>query len=84
MGDRKRQLCSGAQGLVVEAVKVLAETKNQAMKDTVVSGAVTKAEHYEMVAYKDLIASVEMMGKTKVARASRAQSRTRSGSSATL
>jgi ferritin-like metal-binding protein YciE len=69
MGESpKRQPCSGAHGLVVEAVKTLAETKSQALKDTVVGAAATKAEHYEMVAYKDLIASAEMMGKTKVAR----------------
>lgn len=64
----KRQQCSGAQGLVIEAEKALAETKSQALKDTVVSGAATKAEHYEMVAYRDLIAGAELMGKTRVAR----------------
>ena len=68
IGDSpKRQPSSGAHGLVVEAVKTLAETTSQALKDTV-GAAATKAEHYEMVAYKDLIAGAEMMGKTKVAR----------------
>ena len=69
MGESpKRRPCSGAQGLVAEAEKALSETKSQALKDTLMSGAATKAEHYEMVAYKDLIASAEMMGNPKVAR----------------
>lgn len=63
-----RQPCSGAKGLVTEAEKALAETEGQALKDTVIGTAATKAEHYEMVAYKDLIDSAQMMGKKSVAR----------------
>src|ERR1700674_1016901 len=69
MGESpKRQPCSGAQGLVAEADKALAEIENQALKDSVVGVAATKAEHYEMVAYRDLIDSAQMMGKVRVVR----------------
>src|SRR3982074_3096899 len=62
-----RQPCSGAQGLITEAERALAETEPPSLKDTVIGTAATKAEHYEMVAYRDLIDSAEMLGKKKVA-----------------
>ena len=69
MGESpRRQPCSGAHGLVDEAEKALAEIENQALKDTAVGVAATKAEHYEIVAYKDLIDSAQMMGKARVVR----------------
>jgi ferritin-like metal-binding protein YciE len=49
----------------VVPVIVFAEIENQALKDSAVGVAATKAEHYEIAAYKDLIDSAQMMGKAK-------------------
>ena len=53
--EPQRQTCSGAKGLVEEATKMMEETMSPELRDTVIAGAATKAEHYEMVSYKDLI-----------------------------
>lgn len=60
-----RQECVGAKGLVEEANKMMRETSSPELRDAVIAGAATKAEHYEMVAYKDLIDGAEMMKKRK-------------------
>lgn len=64
--DPKRQPCSGAKGLVEEATKVMQEAAQPELCDAAISVAATKAEHYEIVAYKDLIGGAELMGKRKV------------------
>jgi len=64
----KRQECMGAKGLVEEASKMMEETSSPELRDAVIAGAATKAEHYEMVAYKDLIDGAEMMKKRKAVR----------------
>ena len=64
----KRQECMGAKGLVEEAEKMMQETSSPELRDSVIAGAAIKAEHYEMVAYKDLIEGAEMMKKRKAVR----------------
>ena len=61
----RRQECMGAKGLVGEASKMMEETSVPELRDSVIAGAATKAEHYEMVAYKDLIDGAETMKKRK-------------------
>lgn len=61
----KRQECMGAKGLVEEAGKMMQETSSPELRDAVIAGAAAKAEHYEMVAYKDLIDGAETMKKRK-------------------
>ena len=57
----ERQECAGAKGLVEEASKMLEEAGTDEMRDTVIVGGATKAEHYEMVGYTDLIEGAEML-----------------------
>ena len=63
--DPERQECMGAKGLVSEAQKMMEETESPELRDSVIAGAATKAEHYEIVAYADLIDGAEMMKKRK-------------------
>jgi ferritin-like metal-binding protein YciE len=62
------QECPGARGLVEEAERMLAETEDPALKDTVIGGAATKVEHYELVSYQDLVESAQLMGNKEAAR----------------
>ena len=55
----------GAKGLIDEATKTIQETSAPELRDAVIAGAATKAEHYEMVSYADLIDGAEMMKKRK-------------------
>jgi ferritin-like metal-binding protein YciE len=61
----ERQQCMGAKGLIEEATKIMQEAGSPEIRDAVIAGAVTKAEHYEMVSYADLIDGAEMMKKRK-------------------
>ena len=63
--DPERQECMGAKGLIGEATKMMEETESPELRDSVIAGAATKAEHYEMVAYADLIDGAEMLKKRK-------------------
>ena len=56
-----RQPCAGAHGLVQEASKMMEEVQTSELRDAVIVGAATKAEHYEMVSYKDLIDGATML-----------------------
>ena len=60
-----RQECMGARGLIDEATNMIQETNAPELRDAVIAGAATKAEHYEMVSYADLIDGAEMMKKRK-------------------
>jgi ferritin-like metal-binding protein YciE len=51
----KRQHCDGAEGIVSEGKKAIAEAGSPEMRDSIIAGGATKAEHYEMVSYADLI-----------------------------
>src|SRR5207302_7312735 len=59
--EPERQECMGAKGLIDEATKMMEETGSSELRDAVIAGAATKAEHYEMVSYADLIDGAEMM-----------------------
>ena len=63
--EPERQECMGAKGLIEEATRMMQETSAPELRDTVIAGAATKAEHYEMVSYADLIDGAEMMKKRK-------------------
>ena len=61
----RRQECMGAKGLIEEATKMMEEAGSPEVRDSVIAGGATKAEHYEMVGYADLIDGAEMMKKRK-------------------
>src|SRR5438094_8949760 len=64
----KRQACMGAKGLIDEGARMMDEVSSPELRDSVIAGAATKAEHYEMVGYADLIDGAEMMRKRKAAK----------------
>jgi ferritin-like metal-binding protein YciE len=64
--EPERQECMGAMGLVDEASKMMHEAGSAEIRDSIIAGAATKAEHYEIVGYADLIDGAEMMKKRKV------------------
>ena len=57
----QRETCMGAQGLVQEASKMMDEAVTAEIRDAIIVSAATKAEHYEMVSYKDLVDSATML-----------------------
>ena len=57
----ERQECMGAKGLIEEASKVMRETEAGPLRDATIAAAATKAEHYEMVGYADLIDGAEQL-----------------------
>jgi ferritin-like metal-binding protein YciE len=63
--EPERQECMGAMGLVDEATKMIDEAGSAELRDSIIAGAATKAEHYEIVGYADLIDGAEMMKKRK-------------------
>jgi ferritin-like metal-binding protein YciE len=63
--EPEREQCMGARGLIDEATKVIQEAGSPELRDAVIAGAATKAEHYEMVSYADLIDGAELMKKRK-------------------
>jgi ferritin-like metal-binding protein YciE len=50
-----RQPCSGARGIIEEGSKAMEEAATDEIRDQFIVGGATKAEHYEMVSYSDLI-----------------------------
>jgi len=66
--EPERETCMGAQGLVQEATKMMNEAGTSEVRDAVIAGAGTKAEHYEMVGYADLIDGAEMLKLRKAVR----------------
>lgn len=62
----ERQECMGAKGLIDEASKMMEEAGTDEIRNTVIAGGATKAEHYEMVSYADLIDGAEMLKMRKV------------------
>jgi ferritin-like metal-binding protein YciE len=61
----ERQECLGSMGLVDEATRMMEEAGTAEIRDAIIAGAATKAEHYEMVGYADLIDGAEMMKKLR-------------------
>jgi len=66
--EPSRERCDGASGIVSEGRKVLSEAKQDALRDTLIAGALRKAEHYEIAGYQGLIGGGETMGNKKVSR----------------
>jgi len=66
--EPKRQECMGAKGLIDEGARMMEEVSSPELRDSVIAGAATKAEHYEMVGYADLIDGAEMLKKRKALR----------------
>ena len=64
----ERQPCSGARGLIEEATRTIQEAQTPEIRDAVIVGAATKAEHYEIVSYKDLVDGATMLKKRSAAR----------------
>jgi ferritin-like metal-binding protein YciE len=65
----KRVACDAAKGLVSEGSKLLKETQDvPVLADLGIVGSCSKVEHYEIAAYRGLIASAESTGQTEVAR----------------
>jgi ferritin-like metal-binding protein YciE len=59
--EPKRQHCSGAEGIIEEGSKAMEEAGTDELRDTFIVGGSTKAEHYEMVSYADLIEGADML-----------------------
>jgi ferritin-like metal-binding protein YciE len=59
--EPKRQHCSGAEGIIEEGSKAMEEAGTDELRDTFIVGGATKAEHYEMVSYADLIEGADML-----------------------
>ena len=57
----KRQPCSGAKGIIEEGSRAMEEAGTDEIRDAFIVGGATKAEHYEMVSYADLIEGAEML-----------------------
>ena len=57
----ERQECMGAKGLIEEATKMMGEAGSNEILDSIIVGGATKAEHYEMVGYADLIEGAELL-----------------------
>ena len=56
-----RRECMGARGLVDEASKTMGEAATNELRDAIIAGVATKAEHYELVSYMDLIDAAELL-----------------------
>jgi ferritin-like metal-binding protein YciE len=63
-----RQPCSGAKGIIEEGSKAMQEAATDEIRDQFIVGGATKAEHYEMVSYADLIEGAELLKLSKAAR----------------
>ena len=59
--EPKRQHCDGAGGIISEGKKAIAEAGTPEMRDSIIAGGATKAEHYEMVSYADLIEAATLL-----------------------
>jgi ferritin-like metal-binding protein YciE len=57
----QRRDCIAAKGLVDEASKTMGEAASNELRDAIIAGGATKAEHYEMVSYMDLIDCAELL-----------------------
>ena len=59
--EPQRQHCSGAEGIIEEGSKAMEEAGTDEIRDTFIVGGATKAEHYEIVSYADLIGDAELL-----------------------
>jgi ferritin-like metal-binding protein YciE len=68
MGSKpEKQTCKAAQGLVAEGATVMKEAQAPA-KDSLIAGAVSRVEHYEIAAYTGLVEAARSLGQTQVAK----------------
>ncbi|MEJ7711710.1 MAG: ferritin-like domain-containing protein [Pyrinomonadaceae bacterium] len=66
--EAERIKCQGAAGMVAENKKTLKDVSSSAaLTDLSIAAGSVKVEHYEIVAYRSLIATAQAMGQTKVA-----------------
>jgi ferritin-like metal-binding protein YciE len=62
-----RVTCDAAAGLVVEGQKGMLEAQpNPSVRDCVIASSQAKVEHYEVAAYRNLIAAAEGMGQRMI------------------
>jgi ferritin-like metal-binding protein YciE len=62
IGEQPKRLhCSGAAGIIEEGSKAMEEAATDEIRDQFIVGGATKAEHYEMVSYADLIEGAETL-----------------------
>jgi ferritin-like metal-binding protein YciE len=64
----RRQHCSGAEGIIEDSSKAMEEAGTDEIRDTFIVGGATKAEHYEMVSYAELIEGAELLKLRKAAK----------------
>ncbi len=65
--EATRIKCQGAAGIVAENKKTLKEvSSNPALINLAIAGGSAKVEHYEIVAYRALVAGAEAMNQSKV------------------
>jgi ferritin-like metal-binding protein YciE len=63
----QRVMCDGAKGIVSEGQKGLRETAgNNSLRDVAIAGAADRTEHYEVAAYRCLIAGARLMGQQNI------------------
>ncbi len=59
--------CLGMQGLLDESEESLRDADDDHLADRALATAARKIEHYEIVAYEDLVSSLERMGRSDLA-----------------
>ncbi len=64
--EPEREPCVGAGGLIEEARKAIGEAETPELRDCVIAGAMSRAEHYELASYSGLIEGAEVMGQPRV------------------
>lgn len=65
--EAKRVKCQGAAGIVNENKKTLKDVSSDPLlADLAIAGGSSKVEHYEISAYRGLVAGAEAMGQAKV------------------
>lgn len=64
----KAERCPVAAGLVTEAKQGMKEAQVDAIRDCMIGESAEKVEHYEIVSYRGLIESAEMMGQPEAAK----------------
>jgi ferritin-like metal-binding protein YciE len=63
----QRITCDGAKGILIEGEKLIRDTQGAPeICDTAILDATSKAEHYEIAAYRSLIAAARLMGQNQV------------------
>jgi ferritin-like metal-binding protein YciE len=64
----KAEKCPVAAGLVTEAKQGMKEAREDAIRDCMIGESAEKVEHYEIVSYRGLIESAELMKQPEIVR----------------